>query len=118
MRRIMLALAVGCGLVLGVQGQAAATGCVTPNPRPCTGVKGCSFGGDPEALYVTVKAATKKGALARADKAVANLRKAKVKPRVVDVIARAGKRQVRSKTYRLPGKHWRFSYAKNCWTVG
>ncbi|MDX6742890.1 hypothetical protein [Actinocorallia sp. A-T 12471] len=117
MRRITLTVVLGCGLVLGVQEQAAAAVCVTPDPRPCAGVRGCSFGGDPDALYVTVKAQNKKQALLRADKAVANLRKAKVKPRVVDVIARAGKKRVRSKTYKLPGKHWRYSYAKSCWVV-
>lgn len=108
---------LGGALVLGVPGAASASWCVKPDPRPCHGVKRCTFGGDPDAMYVTVKAASRKLALQRADKVVRNLRAAHVKPRIVDVIARVGKRQVRAKTYRLPGKHWRYSYAKNCWVV-
>lgn len=105
------------GLLLGLPGQASAAVCVTPDPRPCAGVQRCSFGGDPDAMYVTVKAATKKLALKRADKAVRNLREARVKPRIVDVVARVGKKRVRSKTYRLPGRHWKYSYTRNCWVV-
>jgi hypothetical protein len=70
-------------------------------------------------VWVTVKGGTRALALSRAAKVRRNLQKAPVKPRFLDLLAlKPGKSAVAlEKTYRLKGRHWYFSYKKNCWYV-
>lgn len=121
MRRTLLTVLMAFGLVMGGASQAgAAVTCVTvKQPRPCAGVARCTWGGDPEAVWVTVKGGTEELALSRAAKVRGNLLTAKVKPQFLDLQALKGKKKtvVLSRTYRLTGKHWYFSYKKNCWYV-
>ncbi|MEO3781818.1 hypothetical protein ABGB12_00680 [Actinocorallia sp. B10E7] len=122
MRRLLLTVLMAGGMVMGAATQAGAAGvtCVTVKaPKACKGVKRCEWGGDPDAMWVEVKGGTRKLALSRAAKARANLGAAEVKPRTVSILARAGRKNkiVLSRTYKLKGKHWYFSYKKNCWYV-
>lgn len=119
MRRMLLIVLMACGMVTGAAGQAAAGVTCVPvkAPKACEGVKRCEWGGDPDAIWVEVKGGTRKIALARAARVRANVKAAEVKPRTVSLQIRHGRknRVLLSKTYRLKGKHWYYSYKKNCW---
>ncbi len=118
MRRMLLAVVAACGLVTGAASEAGAVTCViVREPKPCAGVPFCTWGGDPDAVWVTIKAGTYELAFSRAAMVRYNLRSAKVKPRVLDLLVLKGRKQavVLSRTYRLKGRHWYFSPKKNCW---
>lgn len=114
----LVSLIAAFALVTGTSGAAQAAFCVKPaDPRPCAGVKRCDWGGDPLAVFVEVHSKTKKNALYRAKKAIANVQRAKVRPRTLDVVAFKGSKVVYLKTIKLKGPHYAFSKKKRCWTV-
>jgi hypothetical protein len=119
LRRMLLIILMAGGMVAGAAGQAAAGVTCIPvkAPKPCKGVKRCAWGGDPDAIWVEVKGGTRRIALDRAAKVRANVKRAAVKPRTISLEVRHGKKNriLLSKTYRLKGKHWHYSYKKNCW---
>ncbi len=119
MRRVLTTVLLACGMVTGAATQAGAGVTCVPvkAPKACEGVKRCEWGGDPDAIWVEIKGGTRKLALERAAKARANVKAAKVKPRTLSIQARYGKknRVALSKGYKLKGKHWYYSYKKNCW---
>jgi len=118
MRRILLALLTAAALIIGIAPDASALTCAkVVQPKPCKTVKRCVWGGDPDALYVEVRAATKKTALARAAKVLKNIKAAKVTPRIVDIYAFKGHKRVKARTYRLKTKHWYYSEKKQCWYI-
>ncbi len=121
MRRMLLTVLMAIGMAVGGATQASAGVTCVPvkAPKACKGVARCEWGGDPDAIWVEVKGGTLKLALSRAARALANVRAEKVKPRTVSIQARRGKKKkiVLSRTYRLKGKHWHYSYKKNCWYV-
>lgn len=118
MRRVVLALIMAFAMVGGTAQAALACACTkVVEPKPCAGVRACDWGGDPDAIWVEVKAPSKKAAQARAKRVVANMKSEKVKPRSLDVVAYAGKKRVTNKTYKLAGKHWVYDAKEDCWTV-
>ncbi|WP_106399916.1 hypothetical protein [Actinocorallia populi] len=118
---MLLTVLMACGMVTGAATQASAGITCVPvkAPKACEGVERCEWGGDPDAVWVEVKGGTRKLALSRAAEVRANVKAAKVKPRTLSIQARYGKKNriALSKGYRLKGKHWYFSYKKNCWYV-
>jgi hypothetical protein len=118
MRRILLALLTAAALVVGIAPSASAVTCAKlVEPKPCKGVKRCTWGGDPDSVFIEVRANTKKTAIARAAKVVKNIKSAKVTPRRFDVYAFRGRKQVQAKTYKPKGRHWYFSYKQECWYI-
>ncbi|GAB3275762.1 hypothetical protein GCM10027589_01060 [Actinocorallia lasiicapitis] len=119
MRRVLLALVSALALVLAVAPAAeACEKCVKlVEPKPCKGISRCDWGGDPDGVFVEVRAKTKKAALAKARQAVKNVKGAKVRPRTLDVLAFHGKKRVLSKTYRLSGPHYVYDEKQECWTA-
>ena len=119
MRRILLALLTSAALLIGITPSASATTCCAKQVefKPCKGVKRCVWGGDPDAAFIEVRAATKKTALARAAKVVKNIRSAKVTPRSFDVYAFKGHKRVLAKSYKPKGPHWYYSDKQGCWYV-
>src|SRR5688572_9351932 len=106
MRRILLALLTAVALVVGIAPSASAVTCCVNvvELKPCKGVKRCVWGGDPDSVFIEVRAATKKTAVARAAKVMKNIRSAKITPRSVDVYAYKGRKRVLAKTYKPVGK--------------
>ncbi|GAA3229667.1 hypothetical protein [Actinocorallia longicatena] len=121
MRRILLALVSAFALIMAVSpgAQACEAKCVKiVEPKPCKGIKQrCDWGGDPDAVFVEIHAKTKKKALAAARKAVANVKGAKVRPRILDVQAFKGGKRVLSKNYKIKGPHYVYLEKEDCWTV-
>jgi hypothetical protein len=117
--RVLLALVSAFALIVMASNGAEATAkCVkVVSPKPCKGIKRCDWGGDPDGIFVELHTGTKRLARARTKAVLANVRRAGVRPRGLDVIAYRGKKRVLAKSYKIKGRHYSYSVNEDCWTV-